>query len=241
MDIKKTRSGLMPNTASEVPYTITTSFAEEYLQKLFDAANSRLREELKDSDLYQDFNVSLLTLSCSKKFKPMMIILPTSVLKSKEKKKSEKEASIFSTSNGEDMVYIQDHVFAVLSPFLYDKKDAEAFGSNAVRHHLGISTKIQYSIRGNRLPHIQRFNRGHSEFVVAMIDPLRLFHHMLDTKDSSENFEVDITRTEQIKSTNYRYEVLKVYKTGKNRKKKRNDGDRIAYELQQRIAGFGGR
>ena len=241
MDIKKTRSGLTPSTVDEVPYTIKTSFAEEYLQKLFDTMNARLREKTGDQELYQDFNVSLITLSCSKKFKPMMAILPTSVLKSKTKKKSEKEAAIFSTSNGEDMVYVQEHVFAVMAPFLYDKKDAEAFGSNAVRHHLGISTKIPYSIKGNRLPCIQRLNGGRSEVVVVMIDPLRLFHHMLDTKDSPENFEVDIVKTEQIKSTNYRYEVLKVYRTGKSKKRKRNDGDRIAYELQQRIAGFGGR
>lgn len=241
MDIKETRSGLRPNKTGEVPYTITTSFAEEYLQKLFDTVNAGARAKAGNSNVFPDFNVSLITLNCSKKFKPMMLILPTTVLKNQKTKKSEKEASIFSTSNGENQVYIQDHIFMVFKPFLYDNKDAEAFGSNAVRHHLGLSSKIYYSIKNNRLPHIQKLNRGQSEFVVAMIDPLRLFHQMLDSKDSSEKFEVEIDRTEQIKATNYRYEVFKVYRNGKNKKKKRNDEDRIAYEIQQRIVGFGGR
>lgn len=240
MDIKKTRAGLTPNSTSEVPYTITTAIAEEYLQKMFDTVNVGARAKNKDPNGYPDFNVSLMTLNCSKKFKPMMVILPMSVLKNQESKKSEREPSIFSTSDGNETVYIQKHIFTVLQPFLYDKKDAEAFGSNAVRRALGLQSKIYYSIKANRLPRIQKFNRGQSEFVVVMIDPVRLFHHMLESPDSSERFEVEIGNTEQVKATNYRYEVFKVFKTGKNKKKKRSEDDRIAYEIQQRFAGFGG-
>lgn len=244
MDTGKTRSGLTPNTATEVPYTITTAVAEEFLQKMIDVVNKGARAKAKDQNAFPDFDVSLITLNASKKFKPMLALLPTSVLENSDSEDSncEKEASIFRTTDKEHSVaWVHEHIFLALKPYLYDKIDADAFESGAVRRALGVNSKIFYTIKGNRLPRVQRLDRGRRKYVTVLIDPLRLFHHMLDVEGAKERFDVEIGHTEQVKGTNYRYEVFKVYKNGKNKKKRKHDDDIVGRELQQRLVGTGGR
>lgn len=236
MDTMKVRSGLTPTTSNEVPYSITTAIAEDHLQKIFDTVCGAARKNVDPN--IQNVEVRLETMKFSKKFTPFVLFLPTSVLKTSENNKDgEKELAIFSTNNGEPQIFLQDHIYKAIKPYLYEKKDIEGLQSSEMRRVLGTNTKAYFSMRNIRMPRIQKFNRGKSEYVIVAIDPIRIFHHMLESTEGKEIFEVWVDKVEPIKGTNYKYDVKKVYRNKNGKKKRRNDDEKIAYELQQRLVG----
>lgn len=239
MDIEKSVLGV-EFEANEKITKITTHDAEAYMQRLIDLAVDNARKNSDHPESIKDVQITLSTINCSKKFKPMMLILPTSVIsqKSAKKNRDEHEASIFSTNkSGRDQIYIKPWLYPVISTFLYDTKDVEAFNSMNFRRTLGIKPKVYYAMKDNRTPRLQKFDRG-EEYVVCIIDPIRFFHYISKTSDHDTKFEIEIGETRQISRSNYEYQVFKVRKNKKN-KKRNTDEDRIAAELERRFVGFG--
>lgn len=228
----KTRAGLVP-VETEMPYSITTEEAEEFLQQKFDAIVSAMQ---KKGEHQEDVKIMLFTTKCSKKFMPFMVLLPLSVLKGKKERKNDYELDLFNPESSEKIAKLKDPFYQLIGSFIYNKNDESSFFSNAWRQALGVSLKTSHMLKANRTPKIQKFNKGASEYVVCMLDPVRLFHDMLtDVNNKDAKFGVEIAHTECIKSTNFRYEVLRVA-----RKKKKTDKsfeDRLAYEINMRVNG----
>ena len=179
MDIEKSVLGV-EFEANEKITKITTHDAEAYMQRLIDLAVDNARKNSDHPESIKDVQITLSTINCSKKFKPLMLILPTSVIsqKSAKKNRDEHEASIFSTNkSGKDQIYIKPWLYPVISTFLYDTKDVEAFNSMNFRRTLGIKPKVYYAMKDNRTPRLQKFDRG-EEYVVCIIDPIRFFHYI---------------------------------------------------------------
>lgn len=229
----KTRAGLQP-TATETPFQITTEKAEEYLQKKFDAVTQMMRKEGKQQS---DVKVILLTMSFSKKYKPFILITSKNVLKDRNDKHNDEEASIFNPEATERLAKIKDEYYVIFKALQYNEADEKAFFSHEWRNALKISLKTSQFLKEHRRPKLQRFNKNRNEYVACMIDPMRLFHDMLvDLNDPNGNqkFNVDVGEVEKIKSTNYRYDVYRYSPKAKN-KNNRSEEERIAFELDRRI------
>ena len=229
----QTRSGASP-VEDEVRYGITTEEAEEFLQKKFDTIVSMMR---KNGEQQDDVKIMLFTTRCSRKFMPFMILLPTNVLQGKKERRNDHEADIFNPESSTKVAKLKDPFHKLIGAFTYNKNDESGWFSNQTRQALGISIKTSHELKANRIPKIQRLNKGQNEFVVCLIDPIRLFHDMLvDIKDPKTRFNVFITSTNQIKSGTYSYEVSRVL--AKNKKKgDKSYIDRLAYEVNQRVNG----
>lgn len=234
-DIEKTRAGLTPAMASEVPYSITTQVAEDYLQRLLDTVVEKGRQKGKN---LPEVTVSLSTLECSNKFRPFVLILPASVLlNNSDSKKNRDEAAIFSTSgDGDNRTRITDYVYNVIKAFFYSKDDAEAFTkSGDMKRRLRLTSSVGYHLKSMVKPRTRKTNHGKDKCVIVALDPIKLFHHMLENpQDSNRNFLVDIGKTDKIRDGNFKYEVFKVYTgKGKNKNRKRTDSERVASEIQR--------
>lgn len=233
----KTKSGLTP-VENEIPFTITTEQAEAFLQKQFDGAVA-LCNQKDDEHRQGEVRIMLLTVKCSKKFAPFMLLLPTNVLMGKKERKNDQELDIFNPGSSDKIAKLKSPFFNLVGSYMYDKNDERCFFSNSWRQALGVSLKTSQMLKNNRIPKIQRFNKGQNEYVACMIDPLRLFHAMLasvdDNDDKINKFGVEIASTEQIKSGNWKYETYRVA-----RKKKKGDRsleERIAFEIGNRLNG----
>lgn len=229
----KTRAGLTP-VENEVPYAITTEQAEEFLQQKIEAVVKMMNNN--GANVTDDIKIMMFTSRCSKKFMPMMLLMPTSVLKGKKEKKNQDELDMFNPESSEKLAKMKDPIWNLVKCYIYDNSDEAAFFSNAWRQALGVSLKTSHVLKANRLPKIQKFNKGQNEFVACLIDPVRLFHDMLeDVNNNSAKFNVYIGQVDQIKSGNYKYEVYRTIT--KNKNKNKSYEDKIAWELNQRLNG----
>jgi hypothetical protein len=177
----------------------------------------------------------LFSTKCSKKFIPFMLLMPLSVLKGKKDRKDTDELDMFNPGNSDKVAQMKDSLWKLISAYTYDKKDENAFFSNVWRQSLGINYRMSHTLKANRLPKIQKFNKGQNEYVVCWIDPLRLFHDMLtDTEHKDASFRCIINSTDQIKGGNFKYEVYRSI-NGKKKNSDRSIEDKIAWEINQRL------
>lgn len=271
-----TRAGLVP-AVNEVPYSITTEMAAEFLQQQLDSIvtamnkgirvererkkskkNKEHRLELKipgmnDDDLNEDFefdeddnepefqedvSLTLITTKMSKKFFPFYIFLPTSILVNSSKLKKN-ESSIFTPDNDSTTAKLKNEFFNWIKPLLYPRKEVDAFFAPTVRNSMELTLKKCHEIKFSATPKIQRWNNGKEEYVVAILDPIRVFHYMLENAKEHDSFQIliDSNHIEPIRRGNYRYDVSRVKnKNGKN-KKNRNMSSReqLAYELSRKF------
>lgn len=230
----KTRSGLVP-VENELPFNITTTDAEEFLQGKIDQMIAAIN---KNGGHQDDVKIMLFSSKCSRKFVPFMILLPTLVLKGKDKKKRDSsELTIFNPENTEKQAILKNEFYVLLQCFMYDKNDEKSFFSNTARSSLGITLKTSHTLKANRIPKVQKLNKGNTEYVTCLIDPIRLFHDMLtDVNDRDTKFDVEVGDVEAIKNGNFKYEVYRVL----SKKKNRNDrslAERLAMEVNQRVNG----
>ena len=241
METEKSRLGFVLES-NEKHGRITTQQAEAALQGLIDRVINNVRqhaETQEEADRIKDVTINLTTIRCSKKFKPMMLIMPTSVLDEKSKDSgSDNEPSIFSTNKGKPVTYVKKYIFQAIKSFLYDSKDVDAFNSMVVKKQLGVNNKVYYSMKENRLPRLQSFDHG-EKYVTCIIDPIRLFHYFVKTTDT-ESYDVEIGDVKQISKSNYEYELFKIIRNDKKRKKRSASEDKLAYELERRFVGFNG-
>lgn len=266
----ETRAGLVP-AVNEIPFSVTTEMAEEFLQKQLDIIVEGMNKDIRrrkqkknknnnkpklelnisginDDDEYEDeyeenlryqddVNIILVTTRMSKKFLPFYIFLPTNVL-IRSGKKIENEASIFSPDNEDKTASLKNEFYHWIRPLLYPRKEIESFFIPTFRNEMDLTLKKCHEIKQNSVPRIQRFNRGETEYVAAILDPIRVFHQMLESTNEKDNFRVmiDSSHIEKIRGGNYRYDISRVKCKNKNKKNRNaSNGEQLAYELSRRF------
>lgn len=224
MDNVKTKAGIQP-VQTELPFIITTGEAEKFLQRKFSLLGGHL----------SNTQVSLFTTEVSKKFLPFMLLLPTSVMKGKGSRNSDGELSIFNPVNDDNRVNLQNEVFSTIAPYVFNKADEQAFFSPDWRREREVSASMSNKLKFTRTPHIQKYNNNKVQFVAMLIDPVRLFHDMLSDPDRKEQFQIQIGRSEKVKTGEYRYNVIKRINTFDRRPK--NYDEILANEINRKMRG----
>lgn len=224
MDNVKTKAGIQP-TQTELPFVISTSDAERFLQNKFNL----LRGELGGTQ------VSLFTTEVSKKFLPFMLLLPTSVMQGNNHKQGGGELSIFKPDQSDSRVELKKEVYATIAPYVFNKADEQAFFSPDWKREREVSSSMSNKLKYTRTPHIQKYNNNKVQFVAMLIDPIRLFHDMLSNPDVNEQFRISIRSVEKVKTGEYRYDVTKMAHVPK--KSNKNYDEILANEINRKMRG----
>ena len=105
-----TRSGLNPNE-SKLPYSITTSDVEAYLQKKIDTMLNKVATQTNTQP--EKIDVRVYTTEAGKSFLPFVVILPLEVLESGRSKKQKQMPSIFDTKETDGTAKIKKEIYEV--------------------------------------------------------------------------------------------------------------------------------
>lgn len=227
----ETRAGLKPSD-KKLPFSITTSQVENYLQKKVDVLCS------KDKGLPQNVDVRVYTTEASPKFLPFVVVLPTSVLEDKRKKDNNSHVDGFFNINerSSKIEDLQKPFKMLFGAYVYDKDDIKAFSSNDWRRARAVSRTTSETLKSMVFPRVSQF-RGEgsrkTSVVTFMLDPLRVFHDMLKMEDDNRAYNVDIDKWQKIKTGEYRYMISRSVK-GKNN---RRYNDTFANELNRKMRG----
>ena len=228
--IYKTRAGIVPSE-QELPFSITTSQVEEYLQRKLNVVVNGMRQ----NGFYngEDIDVRVITVELGSKFIPFTVVLPMNVLKDKRKQRHNDEPSIFNPKDSDGTVAIHDSIAKMFSSYTYDKSDGEAFFSADWRRARGVSTTTSAVLKRNRMPRVQKFG-GNMEMVTFLIDPIRVFHDMLMMDNNNANFMIEIDNWQKLRSGEFKYDMRRVVR----KKKGKKGGNDIADEINRRMRGF---
>ena len=229
----ETRAGLTP-VEKELPFSITTTDVENYLQTKFDVVSAREGDS--------GINVRVYTTEPSKKFLPFVVLLPLDVLKSsnddKKKKKNDDDVpSVFTRDKEESnrSCSMKDSYYNIVGAYTYNKNDESAFFSKDWRERLEIRREVSPILKSLREPKVTSMNNGEVKLVTLMIDPIRVFHDMLNIDGDNRTFRVCVNNTQKMQSGEYRYNVSRVINKGKGGKKYR---DAFAEEINRKVKGY---
>ena len=220
----ETRAGLTPNER-ELPYSITTSDVESYLQKKVSVVTNR--------DGGGDVNVRVYTTEAGKAFLPFVVILPLDVLENNGKKIKKDMPTIFNTREESGVASMKSSFYKLFAPYVYTKDDESAFFSDDWRRARHVNRETSPVLKSLRTPKVTSMENGNIQVVSFMIDPLRVFHDMLQMEDG-RTFRVDIQGWQKIQTGEYRYDVTRCVNKGKGGKKYR---DTLADELNRKMRG----
>jgi hypothetical protein len=200
------RAKIMPNT-KEVPFTITTPQVETYLQDKFAVVAKGMGVEAPE--------VAVVTLDAGRRFKPFLIAISTNILENYENdnsnnKRNERELDMFHPQeNSRETVRLKDPYHKLLRLYTYDKEDGHTFDKNLWRNPMGVKPDAVGILKSLRVPSVSRYANGSIERVTALIDPVRVFHDMLTVESDRRNFFIDIKETSEIRTGEWKYEVLR--------------------------------
>lgn len=226
----RTRSGLNPNE-NALPYSITTSAVESYLQKKVDVICNRMAKE--NGGKADDINVRLYTTEAGKSFLPFVVVLPLEVLSQRNKQKK-KMASIFDTKSEDGTASMRPEFYELFKSYVYNKDDEAAFFSDDWRRQRHVSRETSPVLKSMRTPKVVSLNGGQIKTVSFMIDPLRIFHDMLESEDDRRNFKVEVVDWQKMQAGEYRYDLKRVINKNKNKQKYK---DTLAAELNRKMLG----
>ena len=220
-----TRAGLTPNER-ELPYSITTSDVESYLQTKVDVVSNRVGDS--------GVNVRVYTTEAGKEFLPFVVILPLDVLENEGKKSRKEIPSIFDTKGESGVANMKDTYYQVFSSYIYTKDDESAFFSEDWRRARRVNRETSPVLKSLRTPKVTSMENGNVKVVSFMIDPIRIFHDMLTLANDNRSFRICINGWQKIQTGEYRYDVSRVVNKGKGQKKYR---DTLADELNRKMRG----
>ena len=228
-----TRAGLSPSQ-NRLPYSITTTQVEEYLQKKLNVVVNEMKRN--GSFNGDEVNVRVITVEMGTKFIPFMVVLPTEVLVQTQKKKnkpSQDELSIFNPRQYDGTANVLEPILKLFMAYMYDKKDGDAFYSVDWRRARGVATNTSAQLKSNRMPRITRISRGNStEMVTFLIDPIRVFYDMLKIEDLPSDFHVEINDWQKQKSGEFRYNIERVINRDKKGKKNNSWVDQLNRKMR---------
>ena len=220
-----TRAGLIPNER-ELPYSITTTDVESYLQSKVDI--------VANGDGGSGVNVRVYTTEAGKEFLPFVVILPLDVLDDEGKKSKKNLPSIFDTKGESGVANMKDKYYKVFSPYIYTKEDESAFFSEDWRRARRVNRETSPVLKSLRQPKVTAMENGNVKVVSFMIDPIRIFHDMLSLANDNRSFRICINGWQKIQTGEFRYDVSRIVNKGKGGKKYR---DTFADELNRKMRG----
>lgn len=225
---KETRSGLRPDE-SHLPFVITTKDVQNYLQKRIDVV---LEEQRKNGEYISDVKImNIISIDASSTFIPMLVFLPESVIE-QEKYAPVKGNSIFNTNPKGRALRLNNVIFNVLSPYMYDQRDRESFGTGLMKNTLKMSREKIYRIQEWSKPSLFKTRNGKSRNIVLLIDPIRVFYDMLkytDKEAAKQQFRINIEDCKKREKGYYMYYVIREELSPK---KKNTD---LAVEVEQKM------
>lgn len=225
-----TRAGIMPDE-KELPYTISTSDVEKYLQKKVNTLVERMNRD-KGSNLNK-IDVNVYTTEAGRNFLPFIIVLPLDVLDRKEKNKRNNTPSIFNTKDSDGTSRMLPEFFKLFSSYTYNKDDETAFFSEDWRRARGVSRQTSPILKSMRTPKISNLENGKLKTVCFMLDPLRVFHDMLTRTDDNRSFKIEVDKWKKVQTGEYKYFLKRVVGNHKGKGYK----NVLADELNRKMRG----
>ena len=231
---------------------VTTQDLENFIQMKFDAIVQMVNDDIdrkgENRPKLQRADIMLVTVNPYKEgvpgknrvFFPFLLMMPMSVLKN-PRKRANNELAMFNPMNIDRGAKIKDPFYKLISSYQYTKKDVDTFFSPEWQHATHIRSNESSKLKFWRDPKIDKFGKGNTEeFVVMLIDPLRLIHNYAENVDASiddvtNHFKINITDVTQISSSNYKYSIERVLTKRKKKGGNNNNTDRIYYEINQRV------
>jgi hypothetical protein len=213
--VYSTRSGLLPDI-SEPSFDATTTGVRDFLiNGINTVTRSRQIPEFTANE------ISLYSIEAGKNFTPFVLKLPLRAMEGKAERANSNVPSVFE-NKGEEAdrsVVLLPEIYKYLNSFAYKKEDIAAFNSDNVRRQFRMSRERVANLRSLRIPKIKKF--GKEKAIILLIDPLRIFHFMLEYTDRGVNefFDVSIIEINKIRQGECKYKIKKIDK----KKKKRND------------------
>ena len=224
-----TRSGLTPNEA-QLPFSITTSDVESYLQKKIDTVLNRAASGNSASKI----DVRVYTTEAGKSFLPFVVILPLEALEDKNQKKQKPMPSIFDTKGTDGTANLKKEIYEVLSAYTFNKQDGEMFKSDSWRRDHHVNREATTVLLGMRTPKVVSMEGGRLKVVELMIDPIRIFHDMLKMPNDNRNFMINVDGWQKIQTGEFRYDVKRALNKNKGKKYKNT----LADELNRKMRGY---
>ena len=221
----KTRAGIAPSNKA-LPFSVTTSEVEEYLQKRVDAMVKASQGKVKGC------SVKVYSTESGRNFIPFVVVLPTDIITNKTKQTDNDMEYIFNQKNEDTNVILDQAYYKLFSSYTFDKNDEEAFFSDNWRRVMGVYKNTSYTLKKLRTPKVTTF--GNTKVILFMIDPLRVFHDMVVSEDDKRDFLIDINNIKKIETGKFRYDFKREISDSKKGKKYQKT---IIEELNYRMKG----
>ena len=227
-----TRSGLKPNER-ELPYSITTSDVESYLQKKVDLVTDMIRtQNKKNNKTIGQIDVRVYTTEAGKSFLPFVVLLPMSVLVD-TKNENKDVLSMFRADDRDRSARMYDPISKLFAAYAYNSSDEKAFFADDWRRARGVTRDTSPVLKSLRTAKVISLDNGKVQQVSFMIDPIRVFHDILKMDNDKRDFKIEISGWQKIESGEFRYDVKRVI----NRGKKQKYSNTLANELNRKIRG----
>ena len=221
----RTRAGIIPSDKA-LPYSVTTSEVEEYLQKRVDAMAKASGGKVERCE------VKIYSTESGSKFIPFVVVLPTSILVNGKKDDNNDMEYIFNQKNEDRNVNINQAYYKLFSSYIYDKNDEDAFFSDAWRREVGVYKQTSYALKKLRTPKVT--NLPGAKVIIFMIDPLRIFHDMVVSEDDKRDFRIEITGINKMEKGKFRYDFKRVIVDSRNKKYHKTLIDELNYRMKGR-------
>ena len=209
---EKTRAGLLP-IDNVLKYKINTKQVENYLQQ-------KVNFLTKSSG--EDIPISAETFHAGTAFYPIIVALPSDVLK--DKGTYDDVRSIFDEKGAESTDYIRDDFKKFLQTMQYSDKDIKQLFEYKYKKQLGINANNALTLKKFQHTKKLRFGKNIDDSVVfTAIDPISVFHDMLTVQNDNRQFLVNVEKVIRIEDTNYEYFLSREIKSGKNSLKRNQE------------------
>lgn len=206
-------------------FILSTTDVKEYLQLRLDMIVAGIR---KSGETYKDLpniQVEVFGTQASDKYVPMLVILPPAVLVDESSNDTSSIPGIYFNRDEDSHMQLIDEIGNFFKIYSFTKPDLKAFMSQNYLHAIGISTREAQKILNFSEPryrvHVDKDgnNEHNVDMVMFYIDPLRVFHEMLEIENDTRKFRIEITNIKKIRDTQYNYHIKKQYE-GKKKKYK---------------------
>lgn len=184
---RKNRAGIKPSLDyNDVPFNIRTDDVSKFLYEKRFAVLSKVISS-KTGEKY-NFPATVFTLSLSKKYFPIMLVIPEDAIVKPER--SVDVAPIFDVEMYGDRVppLIQPY-YDVLRAYMYSNDERKAFKHSEYPwedERLHISRRVRTMFHRMMRPSLMKFHDHDKAFIVAL-DPIKVFHDMLSNDDSDKD------------------------------------------------------
>jgi hypothetical protein len=185
---------------SVLPFSIKTSQAEAFIQKKVDFACETMK--IKKTE------VNLITSDVSEFFKPFIVCLPTYALSGgQQKQKGPQMSGIFNIENNQKHAgKLNEPWDSIFAPMVYNSADVAMFDSQHFQNQMRIRRESVISLKRNYKPSIAKLSGG-QRMVILLLDPIRVFHAMLEDSLDSRPFAIDLTKTKSVGNGEYIYKM----------------------------------